>query len=222
MSKRIVPTLLATALAAGTILSGSPAKAEPKVAVDWMRVLTDADTVMKKGADILDSPRCALAGCQTDLNVTAGAPERIRLSHVQIAGNSIFELAPRFSLVARDWSFSYKVSRERLALVDETRLTSSSRMVLGRIRLNQSRISPYAQVGLGQWRIDPYLMPLNQRFTEIAAEAALGIEIRVMGTWQLAAQTSTTMLYREYREPKDMAAPGVQIWNTTLASRVDF
>ena len=220
MSKRIVPTLLAGALAAGTILTGAPAMADQKVAVDWMRFLADAQYVAKRGADVLDAPRCSETGCE--VSPTATAPERHYVTRLQNTQSSLFALAPRFSLVARDWSAAYKVSGERLALVDETRLTSSSRMVLSRIRLNTSRISPYAQVGLGQWRIDPYLMPLNQRYTEMAAEAAIGIEVRVIGTWNLAAQTSTTMLYREYREPKDAAAPGVQIWNTTLVSRIDF
>lgn len=220
--RRVVSSLLATAVAAGTFLTGASAKADQQIAVDWMRALTEANYVAKTGADVLDAPRCVVAGCQTTLSATSALPERIRHPHLDLGDPSAFSFAPRFSLVARDWSSSYKVTGDRLALVDETRLTTSSRMVLGRIRVNQSRISPYAQVGAGQWRIDPYLLPLHQQFTEIAFEGAVGLDVRLIGTWALAAQTSTTMLFREYREAKDAAAPGVSIWNTMFVSKVDF
>ena len=140
---------------------------------------------------------------------------------MQNATNSWFSFAPSVSLVARDWSSAYRVAGgDRLALVDALRLTSSTRMVLTRVRLSdKSRITPFAQVGLGQWRTDPYLLPLTPRYEELAAQAAGGIEVRVHGTWQLALESTATMLYLERREA-DM--PATHIFSTTIASRVEF
>jgi len=212
---------IATALVASAIatLTVGTARADRSTNVDWSRLLSDLDTVARKGADVLDSPRCGSAGCQTDTNATARAPERLHFNHMQIAGRKWLGLAPKFSLVARDWNEAYKVAGERLALVDVARLTSSTRMVLGRVRANDARLSPFAQVGLGQWRTDPYLLPLTARYTEIAAQAASGVEVRLIGTWQVAFETTMTMLYRETR---DETMPAAQIWGTSFASRVDF
>ncbi|CAN5924860.1 hypothetical protein BH11MYX4_BH11MYX4_09920 [soil metagenome] len=212
----IATALLATFVATVT---ASTANADTSPSVDWSRVLSDLDIVARKGADVLDSPRCSLAGCQTDTNATASAPERLVHTHLQTAGTDWVALDPKFSLVARDWNEAYKVAGERLALVDALRLTSSTRMVLGRVRANDARISPFAQVGLGQWRTDPYLLPLTARYTEIAAQAAGGVEIRLVGTWLIALETTMTMLYRETRND---SMPAAQIWSTTFASRVDF
>jgi hypothetical protein len=214
----IATSLLATLVAT---TAASRASAEPAPSVDWAHVLSDLDAVARRGADVLDSPRCSQAGCQTDTNATASAPERISASHVQNTGSAWFAVAPTFSLVARDWTSAYKVTGagDRLALVDALRLTSSTRMVLARIRANDSRISPFAQVGLGQWRTDPYLLPLTARQTEIAGQVASGIEVRLIGTWQVALETTMTMLYRESRND---SMPAAQIWSSTFASRVDF
>jgi hypothetical protein len=218
-----ITSTIATALVATLVATtaASTAQAEPAPSVDWAHVLGDLDALARRGADVLDSPRCSQAGCQTDTNATASAPERISATSVQTTGTAWFGLAPTFSLVARDWSSAYKVagSGDRLALVDALRLTSSTRMVLSRVRVNDSRISPFAQVGLGQWRTDPYLLPLTARYTEIAAQAAAGVELRIIGTWQIALETTMTMLYRESR---DDSMPAAQIWSSTFASRVDF
>jgi hypothetical protein len=214
-----IATSLLAALVATTAASTS--SAEPAPSVDWTHVLSDLDALARRGADVLDSPRCSQAGCQTDTNATASAPERIAASRVQNTGSDWFAVAPTFSLVARDWSSAYKVTGagDRLALVDALRLTSSTRMVLSRVRANDSRISPFAQVGLGQWRTDPYLLPLTARYTEIAGQAATGVEARIIGTWQIALETTMTMLYRETRADR---VPATQIWSSTFASRVDF
>lgn len=212
----VVATLIATATA--TTVS-STAKADPALSVDWARVLSDLDRVVRDGADVLDSPRCSLAGCQTDTNTTASAPERLPASRADNTGDIWFGLAPKFALVARDWSSAYKVAGDRLALVDALRLTSSTRMVLFRSRLNDSRLSPFAQVGLGQWRTDPYLLPLTARYTEIAAQAAAGLEIRLVGSWQLAFESTVTMLYRESH---DASMPAAHNWSSTIASRIEF
>jgi opacity protein-like surface antigen len=214
---RLQLTLAGAVLA--TFFATSAAKADPTPGTDWGRVLSDLDAVSRKGADVLDRPRCTPAGCQTDTNATAAAPERGQRANVQDTANDWLGVRPTVSLVARDWGSSFRVAGDRLALVDALRLTSSTRMVLSRVRMSDARISPFAQVGLGQWRTDPYLLPLTPSYTEIAAQAAAGVEMRLKGTWQVALETATTVLYRE-RGGSDMPAP--HMWSTTIASRVDF
>ncbi|MDB4936963.1 MAG: hypothetical protein JWP87_3935 [Labilithrix sp.] len=217
---RLLSTLAGTVLAttfAATVAAS--AHADPTNGTDWGRVLSDLDAVARKGADVLDSPRCTPAGCQTDTNATAAPPERGVRFNVQDTSNDLVSFHPTVSLVARDWGSSFRVAGDRLALVDALRLTSSTRMVLTRVRMSDSRISPFAQVGLGQWRTDPYLLPLTPSYTEIAAQAAAGLEMRLKGTWQVAFETASTVLYRE-RGGSDMPAP--HIFSTTIATRVDF
>jgi hypothetical protein len=219
LSSSIATTLVATAIATATTSTVSTTARADTPLVDWSRLLSDLDRVARDGADVLDSPRCSQAGCQTDTNATAFAPERVVQSHADNTGDRWFGFAPKFGIVARDWSSAYKVAGDRLALVDELRLTSSTRMVLSRVRLNDSRISPFAQVGLGQWRTDPYLLPLTARYTEIAAQAAGGFEIRLVGSWQVALESTMTMLYRETH---DAGMPAAHNWSSTIASRIDF
>jgi hypothetical protein len=108
----------------------------------------------------------------------------------------------------------------RLALVDALRLTTSTRMVLTRVRLSdEARVTPFVQVGIGQWRTDPYLLPLTPRYMEMAAQAAAGVEVRVMGSWQLALESNATMLYVEQRDPN---MPASHIFSSSIASRVEF
>ena len=205
------------AVALATTLASSAALADTN---EWGRVLSDLEVITRRGADVLDSPRCTPAGCQTDTNATAAAPERGFRPIVQDSTNDhLVTFKPTVSLVARDWGSSFRVAGERLALVDALRLTSSTRMVFTRFRLTDARISPFAQVGLGQWRTDPSLLPLTPGYMELAAQAAGGIELRLMGSWQIALESTMTTIYRE-RSDKSMPTP--HVWSTTFASRVDF
>ena len=210
-----------TAAALATLFASSVAFADPApTGTDWTRVLSDLDRVARQGADVLDSPRCSPAGCETSTNATAAAPERGFKLNVQNTSNDLLAFRPALSLVARDWGSSLRIAGDRLALIDAMRLTQSTRMVLTRVRLSDARIAPFAQVGLGQWRTDPFLLPLSPRYQEIAAQAAAGVELRLMGSWQVALESSTTMLYREQQNSRDL--PAAHMWSTTFASRVDF
>jgi hypothetical protein len=206
----------ATAILVASSLASSAAMADTN---EWARVLSDLDAVARKGADVLDSPRCTPAGCQTDTNATAAAPERGVKPNVQDTTNDLVTFRPTVSLVARDWGSSFRVAGERLALVDALRLTASTRMVLTRFRMTDARISPFAQVGLGQWRTDPSLLPLTPSYMELAAQAAGGIELRLMGSWQIALESTMTSIYRER---SDSSMPSPHVWSTAFASRVDF
>ena len=216
---RSLLTFAAAALA--TMFASSAALADPTPkGTDWTRVLSDLDRVARQGADVLDAPRCSPAGCETSTNATAAAPERGFKLNVQNTANDLLAFRPALSLVARDWGSSFRVAGDRLALVDAMRLTQSTRMVLTRVRMSDARIAPFAQVGLGQWRTDPFLLPLSPRYEEIAAQAAGGVELRLMGSWQVALESSMTMLYREQQNSRDL--PAARMWSTTFASRVDF
>lgn len=216
---RSLLTFTAAALATMFATSAAMADAMPKN-LDWSRVVSDLDRVARQGADVLDSPRCSPSGCETSTNATAAAPERGFKLNVQNTANDLLAFRPMMSLVARDWSSSFRVAGDRLALVDVMRLTTSTRMVLTRVRMSDARIAPFAQVGLGQWRTDPFVLPLTPRYEEIAAQAAGGVELRLLGSWQVALETTTTMLYREQQNSRDL--PSAHMWSTMAASRVDF
>jgi hypothetical protein len=217
-----LPLTIASGLL-GTMLWTSSAMADASATggrgVDWGRVVSDVDALARRGADVLDSPRCSRAGCLTDTNATAAPPERAAVPHTSDSATSWFGFAPRTQLVARDWGSSIRVSGDRLALVDTLRLTTSTRMVLARVRLTDARVAPFVQVGVGQWRTDPYILPLTPRFEELAAQSAAGVEVRVRGSWTVGLEQSATVLHRE--RGSDTSISG-KMWSTTLASRIDF
>lgn len=207
------------AITCATSPAMADANSSARGGVDWSRVLHDFDAVSRRGASVLDSPRCSPAGCQTDTNATAAAPERSMRFDVQDTANQWFGFKPRVSLVARDWSSSFRVTGDRLALVDALRLTTSTRMVLTRVRMTDARVAPFAQIGLGQWRTDPFILPLTPRYEEIAAQAAAGVEVRVVGTWIVGLEQTVTVLHRERG---DNSLPSAHMWSSTVASRIEF
>jgi len=211
--------LASAVLASLCATSAASADTTPK-GIDWTRVLVEVDAVARQGADILDSPRCGPAGCLTDTNATAAQPERsMKPRDVQDTGSQWLAFRPTVSLVARDWGSSFRVAGDRLALIDAMRLTSSTRMVLTRVRMSDARIAPFAQVGLGQWRTDPYILPLTPRYEEIAAQASAGVEVRLRGTWLVALDSTMTVLQRDRG---DSNLPSAHMWSTSFASRIDF
>ena len=217
MRLTLAGAVIASMFASSTAMADANSSA--RGGVDWTRVLQDFDVVSRRGASVLDSPRCSPAGCQTDTNATAAAPERVVRFDVQDTANNWFGFKPRVSLVARDWSSSFRVTGDRLALVDAMRLTTSTRMVLARVRMTDARVAPFLQLGLGQWRTDPYILPLTPRYEEIAAQAAAGVEVRVIGTWMVGLEQTVTVLHRERG---DNSLPSAHMWSSTFASRVDF
>lgn len=217
MELTLAGAMLAMTFATSTAMADANSSA--RGGVDWSRILHDIDAVSQRGAAVLDSPRCSPAGCQTDTNATAAAPERGLRFDVQDTSNNWFGFKPRMSLVGRDWSSSFRVTGDRLALVDAMRLTTSTRMVLTRVRMTDARVAPFAQIGLGQWRTDPFILPLTPRYEEIAAQAAAGVEVRVFGTWMVGLEQTVTVLHRERG---DNSLPAARMWSSTFASRIDF
>lgn len=213
---RVSKVVVACAAAIGVITCAAPARAdESRAALDWMTKLVQLDQFVRTGSErpvlVLPSPRAS------DRPVGTSEP------YEQNPGNAWFGVAPRVSFVARDWATSLRLAGDRLSLVDAMRLSQSTRMIVTRVRfgdLQVARVTPFAQVGLGQWRTDTNIMPLTPRSTEIAGQAGGGIEIQVSRTWQLAVESSMTALYREQRE--DTSIPQTRFWSAMFASRLEF
>jgi len=208
MGRRILLSI-ATALVAMSI--GTTASADETRGVDWCRLLVGVDAYMRHGSESLQpNDRAQEHAGQQQL-------------YVHNAGNAWFGVAPSVTLVARDWGEAYRLAGDRLSLTDAMRLSSSTRMVVTRVRLSDShlsRITPFAQLGAGQWRTDTTIMPILQRSTEVAAQVGGGVELRLGAHWQIACETSATILIRDQRESESISA--TKLWSTTLASRFEF
>lgn len=204
---------LTLAAAFAVLASTSTARAdESRGAIDWERVLVQLDSFARTGAE-----RPAPVVQKVERPVHTSEP------YAQNPGNAWMGVAPRVAFVARDWATAYRLAGDRLSLVDALRLSQSTRMVVTRVRfgdLRFDRITPFAQIGLGQWRTDTNLMPLTPRSTEIAGQAGGGIEIQVSRAWQIAAESTITALYREEREANSI--PQTRLWSCMLASRIEF
>jgi len=128
-------------------------------------------------------------------------------------------LSPTLSIVAHDWNASQRLWGY-LGPTDQLRLSRSSRMVVTRVRLGHGRIAPFAQLGLGQWRVDTSVLITLPSDVEIAAQVGAGFELRVAPGFVLALELDGTTLYREAREPQMVACP--RMWGSLLAGRAVF
>lgn len=207
---------VAVMAAASAFAFAAPARAdESRAAIDWMTKLVQLDQYVRTGSE---RPQLALPSRTGDRPVTHSTEP-----YDQNPGNAWFGVAPRVSFVARDWASSLRLHGDRLSLVDAMRLSHSTRMIVTRVRLGDpvvSRVVPFAQIGLGQWRTDTNIMPLTPRSTEIAGQAGGGIEIQISRTWQLAAESSMTALYQERYE--ELNVPQTRFWSAMFASRLEF
>jgi hypothetical protein len=201
----------AAAAAAMTMTMSRAARADvPAVGVDWGRLLLQLDAYARHGAE---KPAPS--------EHTPADNEQTHQIYVQNAGNAWFGVAPRVSFVARDWGGSYRIAGDKLSVVDAMRLSSSTRMVLSRVRFGDfgtTRIVPFAQMGFGQWRTDTKILPFSPRATEVAAQVGGGVEVQVARGWQLACETAATVFIRDERED----IPQTNLWSTTLATRMEW
>ncbi len=130
-----------------------------------------------------------------------------------------FGVAPQVSVVARDWGDVLRLTG-RLSPTDQVRLSRSSRMVVTRIRVGEGHLVPFAQLGLGQWRIDTDVLPGFVRDTEIAAQFGGGLELRLAPKAAVALEYDYTVLYRELHEPQNIPTP--HLFGAMVASRIVF
>jgi hypothetical protein len=103
--------------------------------------------------------------------------------------------APDASLVARDWG-GPRLFVGHLSTVDRIRFGRSSRMLVGRVRVPLGSVLPFAQLGLGQWRIDTDLLPYR-RDAVYAAQLGYGFEIDLSRFASIAFEVDHTFLYRD-------------------------
>jgi hypothetical protein len=204
MAKKLGATLIAFAAISTTHV----AKAEPR-GVDWGKLVLELDQVARGNADKGPNKPSKPARPLTPTEDPAQGN----------LGNAWFGVAPRVTLVARDWGNSFKVAGDRLSLTDAMRLSASTRMVVGRARLSNTRFTPFVQAGLGQWRIDRAHLPLMPSLIDVAAQVGGGFELRMTKHWQLAAEASGTTLFRESTARE---VPQSMLWSTLLASRIEF
>lgn len=199
-----------------TSFDATPAMADGgRVGIDWGRLLLELDGYARSGSGTLG---------HTESNAyvaTVTAPGRHAQPLVLADGNAWFGVAPSVSFVARDWGTAYRLSGDKLSLVDAMRLSESTRMVLTRVRLNRNnRITPFVQLGAGQWRTDRKFLPFRTGDTELAAQVGVGVELRLVGQWQLACETGATLFIRDRRESNDV--PETRMWSAMIASRLPF
>ena len=208
--KRAAMGLIAGAFFFTSTFVSSEARAEgpERSTLDWSKVLVEMDHIARHGIETKTAPSPAKSEQQPTTD-----------QYTQNATNPWFGVAPRMSFVARDWGATHRLFGDRLSIVDTQRLTRSARMVMMRVRLNDSRLTPFAQLGLGQWRVDTLLMPLTPRSEELAGQIGGGFEIRVR-KWQIAMESTVTAIYRESREANNI--PQTRMWSTMLAAKVDF
>jgi hypothetical protein len=192
--------LISIMFAAGS----SAAEGEARLSVDWKNVL-------KSGTE--------WARAHTEEEERAQPTQQEATKHPEL-GTPWFGVAPNVSLVARDWGAARRLDGGRLSIEDAFHLSRSIRMVVSRIRLGEGRVVPFAQLGLGQWRTDPERLPLPLRDTELAAQFGGGVELHLVGPWEMACEYDLTQLYREQHEPQNI--PMTRLWGAFVASRVQF
>jgi hypothetical protein len=190
-------------------VSSSARADEPRLTLDWEHLL-------KRGMSWVALQSEAQKEHAHPREAQVATPER----GTPELGTAWFGVAPKVSLVARDWGTARSIAGGPITLTDAVRVSRSNRMVLSRIRLGEGRIIPFAQLGLGQWRVDQDIVPHLKRDEEVAAQFGGGFELRLWTRWQLAAETDLTVLYRDVHEPQQAVTP--RLWGAFLASRVQF
>ncbi len=157
----------------------------------------------------------ALAGTSSKRSGAAEAERRS--ADPQAAPPSL--VAPQIAVVVRDWRHSLRLAGAASTVFDDVRPSGSDRMVLVRAAVG-SRIAPFVQVGVGQWRLDPVHFPTLPSDAELAAQLGAGVELR-LGTLAVATEAHQTGFYRERRAGEAIPEfPSMLSWS--LAARASF
>ncbi len=104
-----------------------------------------------------------------------------------------FDLAPQVSIVARDWRGSMKIAGSRTLILDDVRPTASNRMVMLRVATD-GKVSGFAQLGAGQWRIDTVMFPNARGTSEYAGQLGAGFEVRLARSLRVGTEVQYTFL----------------------------
>jgi hypothetical protein len=204
-ARQFCPLATAAAVALAAMVLALPAKAaDPRLSAEWNRLAVALFTP-------LNAP---------DLGDHAAIPGAPETPAAQVPAVPWFGAAPRLSLVARDWAESRRLLGD-LALTDELRTTRSSRMVISRLRLADGLVSPFAQVGVGEWRVDTTLLPSLPHERMLAGQAGLGFELTLAHDTVVAVEGDWTLL-----RPSDasdvLAQTHPALWGTYVAMRTRF
>ena len=174
----------------------------PRVSIHWGRL-----AAALRDAGPLFSPEAWFPHAWGNAGVTS--PDRTPGVH----------MSPQLSVVARDWGAAQALIGP-LALTDRLRLSRSSRMVISRLRISGGSVIPFAQAGLGQWRIDTDLLPVMPRDVELAGQVGGGVELRISQSSTVGFEADYTILYREQHEPQMLSGP--HLWATYFAAKAKF
>lgn len=121
---------------------------------------------------------------------------------------AFMDLVPNAALVARDWRGSTSLAGQRTMLVDELRPTASNRMLVGRV-MTGGRFTTFAQLGVGEWRVDTAMFPNARAYSEIAAQAGAGFQLALSSHVRAAGEAQYTVLSRSARYAADEVAPRI-------------
>lgn len=203
--------LVALAAVAVGVLVTAPARAEQPV--DFMKVLVEADRFVRTGNLESGQPKIQPKHESRSPRLALDEPSPNNM------GNAWFGVAPKVTLVARDWNQSTRLMGDKMGFIDNIRLAQSTRMVVSRVRLNGGKFVPFMQLGAGQWRVDTRYVPMMSQSVEIAGQLGTGFELRLNRRWQLAAEVSATALIRydiNDQQPRNV------LYSALLASRIQF
>jgi hypothetical protein len=207
--KKLGIKIAAVAAAAAGMLVATPAKAEQPV--DFMKVLVEADHFFRTGEVESGKPKVQPKHEHQQLTLDDPSPKNM--------GNAWFGVAPKVTLVARDWNQSTRLLGDKMGFIDNVRLAQSTRMVVSRVRLNSARFTPFMQLGVGQWRVDTRYVPNMPQMLEIAGQLGTGFEMRLSKRVQLAAEFSATTLIRY---DVNEVQPQNVLYSALMASRIQF
>lgn len=204
---------LAVACIAAVAVTAVPSTAhaaDETGSVDWTKFYGAATDVMKGkfAKEAPTPPRATTEETSTRSNDPSGL------------GTAWFGVAPKVSIVARDWGEGFRLYGAPMALSDELRLSRNTRMVLSRVRLGSGRITPFVQLGVGQWRIDTTALPGMRYGVEVATQTGFGIEAHLARRWDLVAETNTTYFIRDRREEQSVDSP--RVFGAAVFSRFTY
>jgi hypothetical protein len=208
----------------GCTLAVRPAAAEGtlRLAVEWEKL-----GALLRPQDVTPSP---IWRSDADRAVLEAA------THPESA--SLLEGAGRWSVVARDWDAARSLMG-RLAATDQVKRGRWRRMLVLRGRLLDGPITPFAQLGLGQWRFDPDIRAMPRKAL-MAGQLGVGIEYLIASWVTVAFVADCTVLDpvrleaahaqpQPHEEPDDPSRPRddrwvhpVALWGGFLATHARF
>ncbi len=166
------------ALAAALLTHGAVAGGGIRIAVEWDKL-----------GELLHRNDASSSSRQPDADRLTPATRPPAESHSLLDG---IQGPGRWSLVARDWEAA-RLLMGHLAPTDEVKRGRSKRMVLLRGRFVDGPVAPFAQLGLGQWRIDPDT-PAMPHDAVLAGQLGIGVELALASWVSIALEADCTWL----------------------------